>query len=161
MKIQFMPVYFIILGIAFNVFSNTGKPQGLSTSLFMDPNITDEIINTKLEHAILGSDLTDERLAIQELGKYTELVQLKDTRSDLRDLVVRPIHDVPQLKERLILHFRSEHAQSGYSTSKQASADFQRVLSEELQPSDLGTSNNSSNEIIDGRLPKPLFLTRS
>lgn len=106
------------------VVSNTGAQESiveryveLNDAAIFDPNVSNEAINLLLCSGIDSQNPTIFRLTLIAINSYSERRSEEETRP-LASLPHRSISQIPGLKEKLIDHWREEHAKHGYSVSE-------------------------------------------
>lgn len=91
--------------------------KNLQSSAIFDPTASDESVNQLLHQGLASQDPVIFRLALQTINTYVEH-HIEERPGPTGSLPVRPITDVPGLKETLIKHWRSKHAEHGHNVSE-------------------------------------------
>ena len=89
----------------------------LKESVIFDPDVPNETINQLIRTGINSDDPEIFNLTLQTINYYVE-TQIRDTSTGDRSQPNRSISQIPDLKESLIDHWRSEHAKHGHNVIK-------------------------------------------
>lgn len=126
--------------------SNVENYVELNESAIFDPNVSNESINELIFTGITSEDPAIFSLTLQTINNYVEQ-QVKETSGPIESQPRRSVDQIPGLKELLIDHWRSKHAEHGHNVLEFLQNQVDSISGKNLDLSPLDISASTPEQI--------------